>query len=182
MSMAKFPRVSKLTKKEQEKLLWEFCEAFVAIKKIEEVASFIKDLLGKQEIEMLAKRLKIAKLLLEGKNYDEIYNELKVSYGTIARVNFWLKTSGEGYRLIAKRTKKKEKSEVELMVGETLNRHIQARASYYWPYLLWKELMKSLGQRKRKRLQEILVESKDKEKIYQELDKLLKETYGKRRI
>ena len=158
----------------------EFCEAFVAIKNIEEAASFLKDLLGKQEIEMLAKRLKIAKLLLEGKRYEEIQEELKVSHGTIARVNLWLKTSGEGYRLIVKRTKKRERSEVELMVGETLNRYIHARSAYYWPYLLWEELVKNLGKRKKKRLQEILAESEDKEKIYQEFNEILKEAYGKK--
>lgn len=97
--MAKFPRISKLSKKEQEELILEFCEAFVAIKNTREAASFVKDLLGRQEIEMLAKRLKIAKLLLEGKKYGEIGDELRVSFGTIARVNLWLKTSGEGYRI-----------------------------------------------------------------------------------
>ena len=112
--MAKFPRISKLSKKEREELLLEFCEALVAIKNLKEAASFITDLLGKQEIEMLAKRLKIAKLLLEGNKYGEISDELKVSFGTIARINLWLKTSGEGYRLITKRTGRRKESEIEL--------------------------------------------------------------------
>lgn len=178
--MAKFPRISKLSKKEQEELLLEFCEAFVAIKKVKESASFIKDLLGKQEIEMLVKRLKIAKLLLEGKRYGEISDELKVSFGTIARVNLWLKTSGEGYRLIAKRTKKRKGSEVELMVKESLNSYIHARSSCYWPYFLWKEVMRNLNQRKRKRFQKILAQSEEKEEIYQEFDQLLQHIYGKK--
>lgn len=179
--MAKFPRVSKLSKKEREELILEFCEAFVAIKNLEEAASFLKDLLGRQEIEMLAKRLRIAKLLLEGKKYGEIQEELRVSHGTIARVNLWLETSGEGYRLVAKRTKKREKSEVELMVGETLNRYLRSRSSYYWPYFLWKELVKNLGKRKRKRLQEILARGEDKGKIYKEFNELLREVYRKKK-
>jgi TrpR-related protein YerC/YecD len=176
--MAKFPRISKLSKKEQMGLILEFCEAVVAIRNIEEAASFIKDLLGEQEIEMLAKRLKVAKLLLSGRTHEEIRDELKVSFGTISRVSLWVKTSGEGYRLIAKRTRKKEKSEVELMVKESLNSYIRARASYYWPYLLWKEVMKGLSQRKKERFQKILAKTHEKKKIYREFTRLLQETYG----
>lgn len=179
--MAKFPRISKLSKKEQEELILEFCEAFVAIKNIKEAASFIKDLLGRQEIEMLAKRLKIAKLLLKGKRYEEIGDELRVSFGTIARVNLWLKTSGEGYRLIAKRTKKRKESEVELMVKESLDGYIRARSSYYWPYFLWKEVMSSLGRRKKERLKKILAQTGEKEEIYAEFNKILRDTYGSKR-
>lgn len=181
MCMAKFPRISKLSKKEQEKLILEFCEAFVAIKNTREAASFVKDLLGRQEIEMLAKRLRIAKLLLEGKKYEEIGDELRVSFGTIARVNLWLKTSGEGYRLIAKRTKKRKESEVELMVKESLDGYIRARSSYYWPYFLWKEVMRNLNQRKRERFQKILAQSEEKEEMYQEFDQLLQDIYGKKK-
>jgi len=177
--MAKFPRIPKLSKAEQERLLAEFCQALVVIKKPQEAAEFIKDLLGDQEMEMLAKRLKIAKLLLEGENYSEICQELKVSNGTIARVNLWLKMSGEGYRLIVQRTKKEENVRADL-VGEEMKRHMRRYATYYWPFLLWEEAMANLSRRQKEKFQATLAQTEDKRKIYQEFNLLLQNTYTKK--
>lgn len=47
---------------------------------------FLTDLLTNQEIIMLAKRIKIPKLLVEEKSYREIEDLLKVSHVTIAKV------------------------------------------------------------------------------------------------
>jgi uncharacterized protein YerC len=70
--MAKFPRIPKLSKQEQEKLLIGFCKALVELRTPEEAAHFLKDLLSKQEAEMLAKRIEIARLLIEGLTYENI--------------------------------------------------------------------------------------------------------------
>ena len=101
--MAKFYYKSKLSKQEQEELLIDFCNAVSSIKDSKEAAQFLKDLLSPQEAEMLAKRMKIADLLLKGWKYKQIGEQLKVGEGTIARISEWLKFTGDGYRLIVKR-------------------------------------------------------------------------------
>ncbi|RLC35333.1 MAG: hypothetical protein DRZ76_00320 [Candidatus Nealsonbacteria bacterium] len=69
---------------------------------------FIIDLLTRQETITIAKRIKIAKFLIKGKNYRYIERTLNVSHGTIAKVNYWLAEGGEGFRLIVKKAHKKE--------------------------------------------------------------------------
>lgn len=178
--MAKFPRISKLSKQEQEELITEFCQALATIKNPQEAAKFLLDLLGAQEIEMLAKRLKVSKLLLGGWKYPEIRRRLKVSDGTIARVNLWLKMSGEGYRLIAERTRKKKEDPYCKFVKQELKRYMHRYATYYWPFLLWDEVMANLSRRQKEKFQAILARTEDKRKIYQEFDLLLRETYTKK--
>lgn len=175
--MAKFSRISKLSKQEQEELITELCQALATIKNPQEAAKFLLDLLGTQEMEMLAKRLKLAKLLLDGWKYPEIRRQLRVSDGTIARVNLWLKMSGEGYRLIAGRTKEKKEDPYCKLVKQELKRYMHRYATYYWPFLLWDEVMAKLSQRQKEKFQAILARSEDKRKIYQEFDLLLRETY-----
>ena len=101
--MAKFSKYQRLPSAEHQKVLLELCHALVVVKKLEEAANLLIDLFSKQELEMVAKRLKIAKLLVKGYTYEKIRNELKVSQQTIARVNGWLDQSGAGYRLIIQR-------------------------------------------------------------------------------
>jgi len=177
--MAKFPKIPKLSKEEQEELIAEFCQALATIKNPQEAVKFLLDLLGRQEIEMLAKRLKIAKLLLKGWKYPEIRRQLKTSQGTIARINLWLKMSGEGYRMIAARTKK-EKDPYTEFVKDELKRYLRRYSKYYWPFLLWEEVMANLSRRQKEKFQEVLVRAENKDKIYKEFNLLLKDIYAKK--
>ncbi|PIR96920.1 MAG: hypothetical protein COT91_04040 [Candidatus Doudnabacteria bacterium CG10_big_fil_rev_8_21_14_0_10_41_10] len=69
--MVKYPR-RKIDDNERDRLLLEFCQALVEIKKPGESAEFLKDLLGPKELEMLAIRLQIAKSLINGMTYFQI--------------------------------------------------------------------------------------------------------------
>lgn len=186
--MAKFSRIPKLTKQEQEKLLIEFCRAFVEIKTAEEAAQFIKDLLSKQEAEMLAKRIAIARLLIRGKTYQEIRSNLKVSNGTIARINHWLETSGEGYRLVVNRVKPEEieKTRTQELIEE-LDKPFSWKLFkrkyplYFWPDLLIEEIVKSTSKKHKERLRSILGKFEDKEDLFKELNILLKSEYSKKK-
>ena len=138
--MAKFSKASKLSPQEQQMLLVSFCKALVELRTPEEAAQFLRDLLSKQEAEMLAKRIEIARLLIKGLTYGEIGKILRVSHGTVARVSQWLATSGEGYRLIVNRVKP-EKSEQQEYIEELEKpvswRNIKRRHPlYFWPYLI----------------------------------------------
>ena len=112
--MAKFSYKSKLTKEEQEEFLMDLCDAISSVKNSREAAQFLKDLLSPQEAEMLAKRVKVAELLLAGWSYKRIIEYLKVSEGTVARISEWLKLTGNGYRMIIARLKEKRKGRLKI--------------------------------------------------------------------
>lgn len=185
--MAKFSRIPKLTLQDQEKLLIEFCKALVEVKTAEEAAHFIKDLLSKQEAQMLAKRIAIARLLIQGKKYGEIKMALKTSFGTIARISHWLATSGEGYRMIVNRVKPEEleKTEKQELVEE-LNKPFSWKLFkrkyplYFWPDILIEEVVKTASKRHKDKLRSILSRLGEKEELFQDLKILLKEDYVKR--
>lgn len=77
---------------------------------------FLSDILTPAERIMVSKRLAIAFLLLR-KDYDhrQIANVLKVSTGTIARVNTVLNLSGTGYRNVLTKIIKNENLKLLLM-------------------------------------------------------------------
>lgn len=184
--MAKFARIPKLNKDERQKLLISLCEALTSIKNKEEAAQFLSDLLGPQELEMLAKRLEIAKLLTNGKTYDQIKNAIKVSFSTIARVNAWLTLSGSGFRLVIERTKKKEKKEDESSwsLFEKYDPYsptnMKRRYSmYFLPELLIDEIFKRSNERERKRLVTILDSIESKPEIFQQVNAEFKEQFTK---
>lgn len=51
-----------------------------------ELASFLEDLLTEDEILDLAQRIKIAKLILDGKTYDEIAEKVSTSTATVSKI------------------------------------------------------------------------------------------------
>ncbi len=61
---------------------------------------FLIGLLTPSESLMLARRIQIAKQLIEGKTYDEIRNTMKVSYNTINGVEHWMNARDNAYRKI----------------------------------------------------------------------------------
>lgn len=74
----------------------------------EEAISFLKELLTPTEIRMLAKRIQIAKMLLEGYKYEDIIPHLRVTSGTISSVNNQLQFGEGGYIKIIERLIKLE--------------------------------------------------------------------------
>lgn len=101
------PQVSKnpIPKETERKIRRAFTKALISIKSEGEMERYIFDLLTPTERIMLAKRLAIAALLIGGLPYHQISERLKVSTSTIGRVNSWLKTAGDGYRLAIERVK-----------------------------------------------------------------------------
>lgn len=62
-----------------------------------EVKQFFKDLLSEGEAVMLARRIEIAKRLLEGESYAQISSEMRVGTDTVAKVQNWLISGFGGY-------------------------------------------------------------------------------------
>ncbi len=74
----------------------------------DQVASFLKDLLTHTEMKMFAKRIQIAKMLLEGSDYRAIRNYVKVSDATIATISNKIETGGDGLKIAITYLKKVE--------------------------------------------------------------------------
>jgi len=69
----------------------------------EDVRSLFRDLFTHTEYKMFAKRLEIARRLIEGQGYDQIIRELNVTERTIANINNILADKGEGLRKVHNR-------------------------------------------------------------------------------
>lgn len=180
--MAKFSRFPKLSSKERQKLMIDFCDCLSTLKNGEEAAKFLADLLGPQEAEMLAKRLKIAELLLRGKSYQEIRGELKSSFSTIARVNTWLNLSGEGFKMVlARKPKNQSRAPTDEEKYDPFSWHnIKRRYStYFWPQLLVEEILKQSDENHKRKIITILQSMGNKSKIFtREINKALYENQG----
>lgn len=64
------------------------------------VAAFMQDLCTYAEIENMAQRLYSAKMILEGKTYNQISEETQISTVTLSRVSTCVKHGGGGYKTI----------------------------------------------------------------------------------
>ena len=171
----------KLSRKEVERIFYQLCLAISRTRNISIASKLLRDMLSYQEAEMLAKRLKIAELALEGETYDYIRNSLKVSSGTIARVQEWLKISGDGYRWAVQKTKgdmKKFQRSIPTESGYSGWSEIKRRyPMYFWPELLLEEIVRSANKREKERLRKIVGEMgkmKEKRSLYKKLNKILR--------
>ena len=85
--------MKKLKTKEISKLY----DAIVSIEDRKECEAFLRDLLTKTELNEVATRWLVARLLDKGTTYIEIENITRLSSTTVARVHKWLKKSKGGY-------------------------------------------------------------------------------------
>lgn len=109
------PKLSQrlLEKKKMDRFLDDFWTVVASLETKEEVDSFFYDLLTHTERQMLAKRLQVAIMLIEGHNYQTINEEVEVATSTITRVNNWLKTGADGLIKAIKNLIDLEKGEKE---------------------------------------------------------------------
>ena len=82
--------------------------AIVDIKNEEECKAFLEDLCTIKELQDISQRLSVAKMLDEGKNYQEISKATGASTATISRVKKCLVWGSGGYRTALERAKGEE--------------------------------------------------------------------------
>ncbi len=75
-------------------LLWT---SIAQLETRDEVKQFFKDLLSESEALMLARRIEIAKRLLNGESYDKIVSDLNIGMETVSKVQGWLISGFGGY-------------------------------------------------------------------------------------
>jgi TrpR-related protein YerC/YecD len=167
-----------LSKSEIDKIFLKLCAAISEIKSAKEAAELLRDLISYPEAKMIAKRLKIAEMILAGKGYAEIREELKVSFGTIARVQEWLNISGEGYRKAVARTKRAVISNNLPTENFGAWRDIKRRyPMYFWPELLIEGLIKNANEKQKRKINEVLREmnkAKIKTPLFKKISKLMR--------
>lgn len=96
-----------LSEFEKKKYLGEFYSMVASLRNRDEVKKFFKDLLTLSEVVMISRRIQVAKLLLEGKSYEEIRKDLKVGFANICQVEKWLYNGFGGYKEVISRYNKK---------------------------------------------------------------------------
>lgn len=171
----------RLGRDEVNKIFYQLCLAIAQLKDEKQAAVFLRDLISYQESEMIAKRLKIAEYLLEGLSYDDVKKKLKVSFGTIAKVQTWLKVSGEGYREAIKKTKGKDiKQEKEYQVVKDWYSLRKRFPMYYWPQILLENIVASADKREKEKIRSVLHQMdkmKQKSNLHKRLNKLISQSY-----
>jgi len=88
----------------------ELCEAFRALRSTDEVERFLRDLCTMGELEAMAHRWQVAKLVDEGLPYQEVARQTHASTTTVTRVAQWLRRGEGGYRLVLDRRTRRSKS------------------------------------------------------------------------
>ena len=89
------------SKKEQ---IAELYRLIVGLESEEDCAALFADLCTQKEIEKMAERVRAAKLLMEGKTYNQVIAEADISSATLSRVSRCVQY-GSGYSKLLKKEK-----------------------------------------------------------------------------
>lgn len=81
--------------------LKDLYELFVSLETVEDCENLLEDLCTKKEVEQMAERIKAAKLLLQGKTYQEVINSTNISSATLSRISRCVQY-GKGYSKLLK--------------------------------------------------------------------------------
>lgn len=84
-----------------EKMVSELFELLASIENAEDMELLFADLCTKNEIEQMTQRLVAAKLLLQGKTYNQVIEVTDISSATLSRVSNAVKY-GKGYKQFVK--------------------------------------------------------------------------------
>jgi len=90
-------RAKNLVQKDRIEILDALYTAAGTVRGRNAMKIFLRDLLTESERIMLGRRIVIARLLIQGKQYGDIREKLGVGYDTIFRVQQWLRDQMPGY-------------------------------------------------------------------------------------
>ena len=78
----------------------ELFESVLKLENLQDAYAFFEDLCTIKEIEAMAQRIKSAKLLLDGKTYEQIIEETGISSTTLSRISTCIRYGTGGYKKI----------------------------------------------------------------------------------
>ena len=79
------------------KMIDDLYDLIASLKSREECRALFSDMCTNKEIEQMAQRIYAARLLIEGKTYNQVIEETDISSATLSRVSRCVQY-GEGYR------------------------------------------------------------------------------------
>ena len=89
-------KVHALSQQETQKIVGDFLHLISCLKTKQEIIGFFIGLMTPSEALMFARRIQIAKALLQEKNsYEIIRKKLKVSFQTVTKIDRWLHSGDE---------------------------------------------------------------------------------------
>jgi TrpR-related protein YerC/YecD len=95
------------------KAVWALFEAILQLRDREECARFFRDLCTVAELEAMAERWAVARLVASQMSYRQISEVTGASTATVTRVAHWLKYGEGGYRLMLERIKPQPDAEAD---------------------------------------------------------------------
>lgn len=84
-------------------------EAILSLETKEECHRFFEDVCTIKELQEISQRLEVARMLSDGKSYQEVSKQTGASTATISRVNKCLIYGSGGYKTVLEKTKPEEK-------------------------------------------------------------------------
>ena len=90
----------------RDKSVDQLFEAILQLKTLEEAYRFFDDLCTVNEVQSLAQRLEVARMLRKGNTYNQIEAETGASTATISRVKRCLNYGTDGYQMVLERLNK----------------------------------------------------------------------------
>ncbi|GBE16660.1 trp operon repressor [bacterium BMS3Abin15] len=92
-------RPSSIDSKNKYRIIGDFFDLVSGLNSKKEVIDFFIGLLTPSESLMMARRIQIAKMLIDEENYEIIRKKLKVSNQTITKTYNWLYSRGDDYNI-----------------------------------------------------------------------------------
>ena len=85
------------SRKVSEEMEEDLYRVLVSLESVEDCRALLEDLCTRKEVEQMAQRIRAARLLKEGKTYQQVIAETDISSATLSRVSRGLQY-GSGYR------------------------------------------------------------------------------------
>lgn len=86
-------------------------KAILALQSQEECYAFFEDLCTMKELSDMSQRLQAARMLLQGRTYEQIVKSAEISTATISRINRCIQYGNGGYRTVISRLDSQETKE-----------------------------------------------------------------------
>lgn len=85
-----------MDKSVREQQINDLYELFVSLDSVEDCRLLLEDLCTRKEVEQMADRIMAAKLLMQGKTYQEVIGQTNISSATLSRISRCVQY-GKGY-------------------------------------------------------------------------------------
>lgn len=113
-------KIYSIERSEKRRIINELFEVVSSLKTKAEIINFFIGLLTPSEVVMIARRIQIAKMLINEIGYEIIQRELKVSHTTINKVEHWLNENEDRNKLISNKIKKINKTKENIRTEKSL--------------------------------------------------------------